>query len=62
MRLKYARFYAFLLFKEPPSQVRRSDACGLAFLFGTKFSPQSATRRSAFFVYRLPSTDDSPKA
>ena len=50
MRLKYARFYAFLLFKEPPSQARRSDACGLAFLFGTKFPTQSATRCSCGYL------------
>ena len=49
-RLELARFYAFLLFKEPPSQVRRSDACGLAFLFGTKFPPQSATRYSCGYL------------
>ncbi len=35
-RLELARFSAFLLFKEPPSQARRSDACGLAFLLGAK--------------------------
>ena len=28
VRLKYARLSAILLFKEPPSQARRSDACG----------------------------------
>ena len=36
--------------------LRRAN-CGLAFLFGTKFPPQSATRCSAFFAYRLPFTD-----
>ncbi len=32
----------------------RVVSCGLAFLFGTKFPPQSATRGSAFLVYRRP--------
>ena len=36
MRLELARFSAFLLFKEPSSQMRRSDACGLAFFFWHK--------------------------